>query len=371
MKTFAVVIAAVAATETSTVASTTGAPVSSSSGSSTTQSGGSAGFDQCKAGFGGSKSFRGTESITVRSRPWEMKECPINKTWEDFVEKDSLAMYDTSSDAKKKEALAKLQKVCDIPEFVTKETGSYPLSMIAKAYKAAGLSKQHCKDALIIAGGECQNDDKQTGHCLSSGPSGVFQCDSCVSALSRSPDFHLFKNLDNVCYNVWAQFVVQVVPELGGDFEIDPQNGKYNPRCLPMKNDWKDKDMFQEVSEFNDNACSCNAMGPFCHKTFLGTTDPKQQTAPAGNAWAGGSHLAHPQPHFQAYYRGRFLVNLGLYKDGITWYNEAPAGFKGKKWLESTNKHDGMDLPVLTDEAEQWLYEQSEAEAQKICDAVN
>lgn len=274
-------------------------------------------------------------------------------------------MYDTT---KTEAALAKLKTVCEKPDFVTKAGGSYPLSIIAKAYHAAGLKKENCKDALIIAGGECQNDPNNKGHCLSSGPSGVFQCDSCIAALQRSPKFSLFQNLDNICYNVWAQFVIQVVPEMGGDFGIDPEHAKYNPRCLHMANAWEPKDMFQEVNEFNDNACSCNAMGPFCHKTFLGG---KQQSAAFGNAWAGGAHLEHAQPHFQAYYRGRFLVNLGEYKDGTLWYNEAPAGFKGQKWLQSTEKHGGMDLPVLTDEAEQFLYEQSDAAAQKICDAAN
>jgi len=277
-------------------------------------------------------------------------------------------MYDTSSDAKTKAALETLKTACDKPEFVTEETGSYPLSLIAKAYYAAGLKKENCKDALIIAGGECQNDDKKNGHCLSSGPSGVFQCDACISALNRSPDFKLFKNLDNICYNVWAQYVIQVVPELGAAFGFDPLHQKWNPRCLQMKGDWPGKDMFQEVNEYNDNACSCNAMGPFCHKTFLGG---KQQVSTHGNAWAGGAHLAHPQPHFQAYYRGRFLINLGQYKDGKKWYNTAPAGFKGGKWLKDTVKApDGRELPILTDEAEQYLYEQSNAEAQKICEAA-
>lgn len=210
-------------------------------------------------------------------------------------------------------------------------TGLVPFEMIAQAWSDAGMTDTYCPEAVIIAGGEAQPTGQADGHVQlgshgecswvkkegsppvlneqGSGPSGVFQCDSCrgagsnakknqqCDALSSCFGDKCSLNLRNPCINVWSSVITVMFPHLGLY-----SGAKWNPGCLPQKIKGSDSEPQQAGLTQADG--KCNFIGPFCHRSSSG-----------GVVYNGGGNAG--QLPFPDYYFNQFLLYSGLKQSDI------------------------------------------------------
>lgn len=209
--------------------------------------------------------------------------------------------------------------------------GTIPLTEIARAWIDAGMNPALCKYALIIVSGECgsiktggpEKSCALTGS--TSNPSGIFQCDSCQDANSKSCDAPIAKgclpppngpfekcspgmwgdncelNLINPVSNIYAVVNTVLFPENG----LNKAYANSNTGCGFSYG-------------FAENPDKDNFIGPFCHQGYVGRCKKWdngycKEMAPATfkgtPVFNGGGNKG--QLSFPRYYYDSFLGRIG------------------------------------------------------------
>jgi hypothetical protein len=230
---------------------------------------------------------------------------------------------------------SEIQEQCkDFEHFTNGENITF--AEIALAWRQAGMSVDACPAAMIVIGGEAQRVGQQVDTFTASGPSGVFQCDSCrgqgsnkqASCDANSPMIgeQCQLNLQNPCIGAWALVKTVMFPALGmgaaaqynpGCFRADtPLNpSMIENACDPSKDNCdkcnnspgdktcgKYSDVYTGDLTAEDKAeMDCNFIGPFCHWQY---SSGSQQPGGIG-AWNGGNNGYQHQP-FPQYYMNNF-----------------------------------------------------------------